>query len=225
MKRITGLFATLSFYGAIAGLSAVAEPIIPAVDGTNTIVNRNRNQFTINGGQLSSDRTNLFYTFTKFNLNSGQIANFQSQPNIQNILSIIKGGSISQINGLLQVTGGNSHLFLINPSGIIFGPNASLNLPGSFTVTTANQIGIGTNWLDINRNNNYSLLGGDPQSFAFTTLSPGNIVNTGDLTLAPKQNLTLLGGTVISTGKLNAPDGSITRLMVILRQVVIVRYP
>jgi hypothetical protein len=46
------------------------------------------------------------------------------------------------INGLIQVTEGKSNLFLMNPAGMIFGPNASLNVPASFTATTANGIGL-----------------------------------------------------------------------------------
>ncbi len=209
MKLIKVLLAALPISAAIASFKAIAQPIIPAGD-THTVVNRNGNSFNINGGQLSSDRTNLFHNFTQFSLPTGQIANFQSQPQIQNILSIITGGNVSQINGLIKVTGGNSHLFLINPSGLIFGPNASLNVPASFTATTAERLGFGPNWLNTKGNNNYSLLNSNPQAFAFTTSQVGSLINQGNLTLAPGQNLTLLGGTVISTGNLVAPQGEIT---------------
>ncbi|HEY9807317.1 MAG TPA: filamentous hemagglutinin N-terminal domain-containing protein, partial [Candidatus Obscuribacterales bacterium] len=115
-------------------------------DGTNTQVTPNGNQLEITGGQLSGDRANLFHSFTQFNLDANQIANFLSNPNIQNILARINGGDASVINGLLQVSGGNSNLFLLNPSGIIFGPSASLNVPASFTATTASGIGFGNGW-------------------------------------------------------------------------------
>ena len=69
------------------------------------------------------------------------------------------------INGLLQVTGGNSNLFLMNPAGIVFGQGASLNVPASFTATTANQIGFGNNLFNAFGDNNFSALIGNPDSF------------------------------------------------------------
>ena len=147
---------------------------------------------------------------TKFGLSQDQIANFISRPEILNILTRVNGGDPSVINGLIQVTGGKSNLFLMNPAGIIFGPNASLNLPAALTVTTANGIGFGSNWFNAVGNNNYPELVGNPSAFAFTMDKPGAIINAGNLSVGEGQNLTLLGGTVASTGKLSASGGQIT---------------
>jgi filamentous hemagglutinin family protein len=201
------LLSSLTFLG---GNTVFAQPIVPANDGTNTIVNPQGNRFDITGGQRSSDGANLFHTFTRFGLNNQQIANFLSQPNIRNILARINGGEISYINGLIQVTGGNSNLFLMNPSGIVFGQNARLNVPAAFTATTANGIGFGTSWFNATGNNNYASLVGDPNAFAFTMQQPGAIINSGDLAVGLGQDLNLLAGTVINTGTLTAPQGNIT---------------
>src|SRR5579883_2804906 len=115
-----------------------AQSIQPANDGTNTIVNvpTNRpNQFNISGGTQSG--ANLFHSFQQFSLSQNQSAVFVSNPQIQNILARIVGGSPSFINGLLQVAGGQSNLYLMNPAGILFGSNARLDVPASFTATTA----------------------------------------------------------------------------------------
>jgi len=112
-----------------AAASANAQPITPAPNGTNTVVSPNGNRYDISGGSLGGNRANLFHSFTQFGLSEGQTANFLTNPNIQNILGRITGGNPSLINGLIQVTGGNSNLFLMNPVGIIFGQNASLNVP------------------------------------------------------------------------------------------------
>ncbi len=69
---------------------------------------------------------------------------------IKNILARVTGGDASLINGLIQVSGGNSNLFLMNPAGIVFGANASLNVPAAFTATTATGIGIDSNWFVAN---------------------------------------------------------------------------
>ncbi|NJL09253.1 MAG: filamentous hemagglutinin N-terminal domain-containing protein [Calothrix sp. SM1_7_51] len=195
-----------------------AESIIPANDGTGTVVNQNNNQINITGGTVSRDGANLFHSFSRFGLTENQIANFLSQPDIQNILARVNGGDISVINGLLQVSGGNANLFLINPSGIIFGSNASLNVPADFTATTANGIGFGNNNFfsatGNNSNNNYAALIGAPNSFALTMNQVGAIVNAGNLGVEQGQNLTLLGGMVVSTGQISAPGGQINVMSV-----------
>jgi filamentous hemagglutinin family protein len=190
---------------ALTLISPAQAQILPASD-TNTQVQTLGNQSNISGGQQSG--ANLFHSFQQFDLSSGQTANFQSNPSILNILSRITNGSPSQINGLLQITGGNSNLYLMNPAGILFGPNASLNLPAAFTATTAQGIGLGDRWFNAWGQNNYSSLNSSPSQFAFTEAS-GAIVNTANLGLKPNQTLTLLGGTVVNTGILTAPGGQI----------------
>ncbi|WP_204104190.1 MULTISPECIES: CHAT domain-containing protein, partial [Spirulina sp. CCY15215] len=138
------------------------------------------------------------------------IANFLSAPEIRNILSRVVGGNPSLINGLIQVTGGNSNLFLMNPAGIVFGNNASLNVPGDFTATTATGIGLGDNWFNAFGNNNYQTLIGDPTQFAFDLSQAGVIINAGNLSISQGQNLSLIGGTVLNLGTLTAPGGNIT---------------
>ncbi|MEG4916428.1 two-partner secretion domain-containing protein, partial [Microcoleus sp. B7-D4] len=207
--HLLGWLFIVSWLSAAAG-SANAQPIAPAPDGTNTVVTPSGNRYDISGGAFSGDKANLFHSFTQFGLSEGQTANFLTNPNIQNILGRITGGNPSLINGLIQVTGGNSNLFLMNPAGMIFGPNASLNVPGSFNATTATGIGFGNNqWFSAIGNNNWATLIGTPNSFAFTNLQGGSIVNAGNLTVASGQSLSLIGGTVVNTGQVTAPSGNI----------------
>ncbi|WP_293076713.1 filamentous hemagglutinin N-terminal domain-containing protein [Okeania sp. SIO3B5] len=189
-----------------------AQPITPANDGTGTTVNQNGNQFNIQGGTRSTDGRNLFHSFDQFNVNSGQTANFLTTPDTRNILGRVTGGNASIINGLIQVIGSNSNLLLMNPAGMIFGPNASLNLPASFTVTTATGIGFNSNnfWFQAMGTNDYSNLVGNPSGYRFNVSNPGAIVNEGNLSLNPGENLTLLGGTVINTGELSTAGGNVT---------------
>ncbi|MGC1394219.1 MAG: filamentous hemagglutinin N-terminal domain-containing protein, partial [Coleofasciculaceae cyanobacterium] len=194
----------------IFGENVQAQSITPAADGS-TIVIQDGSRFNILGNTLSKDGTNLFHSFEQFNLESGNTANFQVSPQIQNILGRITGGNPSLINGLIQVTGGNSNLFLINPAGIIFGQSASLNLPASFTATTATSIGFGNNnWFNAVGNNNYSNLNGTPSTFVFNLSQPGSIINAGNLAVFPGQSITLLGGNLINSGTITAPAGNIT---------------
>lgn len=192
-------------------MPAQAQPITPAADDIGTGVTQQNNRFDIGGGTVSGG-TNLFHSFREFGLSSDQIANFLSQPTIQNILGRVTGGDASIIDGLIQVTGSNANLFLINPAGIVFGPNAQLNLPASFTATSATGVGFGgNNWFNVFEKNDYSALVGTPEAFRFeTSQTPGAIANAAQLAVALGQNLTLLGGTVVSTGTLVAPTGNLT---------------
>lgn len=198
--------------GSVAGLfvcqAAIAQPIVPAADGTNTQVLQNGSQFDIQGGQLSGNGDNLFHSFQEFGLNSGQTANFISQPQIQNILGRVRGGNASFIDGLLQVTGGQSNLYLINPAGILLGPNAQLNLPANFTATTATGIGFQNGLFDMTTNSFQELVG-DPANFRFDAATVGDLVNAGNLGVEPGQTLSLIGGTVVNTGEVSAPEGNI----------------
>ena len=187
---------------------ATAQPIVS--DGsTNTVVTPDGNRYDISGGQFSGDGANLFQSFSQFGLNENQIANFLSNPSIVNILGRVTGGNASLINGLIQVSGGNANLYLMNPAGIIFGPNSQLNVPASFTATTATGIGFDGGWFNAFGSNDYSSLTGTPNAFRFDASQAGVIINSGNLAVQQGQNLSLSGGTVISTGTLQAPGGNI----------------
>ncbi|MGK7930662.1 MAG: beta strand repeat-containing protein, partial [Microcystaceae cyanobacterium] len=194
-------------YVCQAGLT---QNITPANDGTNTTITINGNTFNIEGGTFSGDGANLFHSLQQFGLSADQIANFISLPDVQNILTRVVGGDVSVINGLIQVTGGNSNLFIMNPAGIVFGQDAALNVPGSFTATTATGISFGEGlWFNAVGSNNYQALVGTPSGFAFDLATPGNIINAGDLEVAAGHTLTLMGGTVINTGTLKASGGNV----------------
>ncbi|NER35964.1 MAG: CHAT domain-containing protein [Oscillatoria sp. SIO1A7] len=217
-SALTNLLALLTLVGAIASTPALAQSIVPEAiapgSGTGTVVTPNLtpngNQLDISGGRLSDDGINLFHGFTEFGLDAGEIANFQSNPAIRNILARISGGNASYINGLIQVSGSNANLFLLNPAGIVFGSEARLNVPGSFAATTATGIGFGNNWFEAVGENQYAALVGEPTAFDFSLANPGAIVNLGNLAVGEGNNLTLLGGMVLSDRSLSAPGGNIT---------------
>lgn len=203
-----GIFLGTSIYGW--GLPTFGQPIIAAPDETGTIVTPDGNIFNIHGGSLSVDGTNLFHSLQEFGLSTHQIANFLANPQLRNILTRIVGGNPSVVDGLIQVTGGTPNLFLMNPAGFIFGSNATINLPASFTVTTATGIGFEGGWFNAFGENDYGILAGEPEQFAFDLARSGSIINAGELTVAAEQNLTLLAGTTVNTGKLQAESGNIT---------------
>jgi filamentous hemagglutinin family protein len=188
-------------------LIALAQ-ITPANDGTGTVVTPNGSRLDIYGGQKSGDGGNLFHSFQQFNLNRGQTANFLSTPEIQNIL-VRMGGDTSIIDGILQVTGGNSNLYLMNPAGIVFGQNASLNLPASLIATGASGIGFGNDRFSAVGTNDYPSLTGSPNALIFSEVPSGSVYNMGNLAVGERHNLLLVGNSSMNIGTLSAPGGNI----------------
>jgi filamentous hemagglutinin family protein len=90
----------------------------------------------IEGGVIRDN--NLFHSFEQFNIADGSRVYFANPAGIINILTRVTGNNISNIFGMLGVDG-TANLFLLNPNGIVFGENASLDVNGSFLATTADS--------------------------------------------------------------------------------------
>ena len=154
---------------------------------------------------------NLFHSFQDFNVGEGRGVYLANPLGIENILSRVTGGNPSNILGRLGVLG-NANLFLLNPNGILFGANASLDIKGSFLATTADAIKLGENgYFSASEPQNSSLLSVSPGALFFNQVASqkGAIANAGNLAVGSGQTLTLLGGTVTSTGSLTAPGGTV----------------
>ncbi|MDB9495479.1 DUF4347 domain-containing protein, partial [Spirulina major CS-329] len=173
-----------------------AQTITATPDGTGTVVQQDGQTYQILGGTQAG--ANLFHSFQRLGLDAGAIAQFLSTSEITNILGRVTGGELSQINGLLQVVGSDANLYLINPAGIMFGAGARLDVPGSFTATTADRIGFAGGWFNATGANDYGALTGNPNQFSFLQTELGGIVNLG--TLSAPGTVQLLGGTVANQG-------------------------
>jgi filamentous hemagglutinin family protein len=109
------------------------------------------NVYDITGGTRPGNGTNLFHSFGEFGVPTNHVANFLNDSGLatSNILGRVTGGNPSNILGAIQTTGfGSGNLFVMNPAGVVFGANASLNVGGSASFTTADffgsQMGLGS---------------------------------------------------------------------------------
>jgi filamentous hemagglutinin family protein len=203
----------------------LAQSIIPdnTLGNEQSIVTQiDRLGARIDGGAIRGQ--NLFHSFEQFNIDLEQGAYFSSPSGIRNIISRVTGRDASTIRGSLGVLGG-ANLFLINPNGIFFGENSTLDISGSFIATTANALQFGTQGsFSTTMPSLPSLLTVNPSAFLFTQTSPGNIaikpttlsglnISRGqnpNLRVANGQNLMLVGGDIdIAESHLIASGGHI----------------
>src|SRR4051794_34803655 len=83
------------------------------------------------GADLGTRRgANLFHSFEKFGITTGQTATFTGPGTIKNVISRVTGGEVSNIDGTLASRVGQADLYFLNPAGVVFGPNARLDVPG-----------------------------------------------------------------------------------------------
>ncbi|MEL7038626.1 MAG: S-layer family protein [Cyanobacteria bacterium J06592_8] len=231
----TRLSCTGFWVASVSSLLLATTPTAAQIVPDNTLGNessvvvpnqniRNIESDRIDGGAVR--RSNLFHSFQEFNIDAGRGAYFSNPDGIANILTRVTGENVSNILGRLGVLG-NANLFLINPNGIIFGENASLDIGGSFFATSADRVvfGNGSEFSATNPNTPPLLVINIPIGLGFRD-NPGSIVHrsfasvvevdeeTGEefetfigLQVPSGQMLALLGGEVSLDGGILTTEG------------------
>ena len=148
--RRPGWAVCVRLAGVLCGAGLLASLVQADVtsSGLGTVVNQpSAGVFDITGGTRPNNGSNLFHSFGNFSVDVSQSANFLNDAGLatNNIISRVTGGNPSNIFGTINTTDfGGANLYLMNPAGILFGPNARLNVGGSFHATTADYTKLGS---------------------------------------------------------------------------------
>ena len=197
-RAFISLFSTLPLAILSCLLPLTAQAQITPDGTTSTTVNQNGDNFVIEEGDRVGD--NLFHSFNEFSVPTLGSAAFNNGLDIANIFNRVTGSNISSIDGLISANG-TANLFLINPNGIIFGQNASLDLGGSFFASTADSLLFEgeAEFSAVNPTAPPLLEVSIPIGANFRE-NPGDITNRGNL--AVEQDFTLSGGNLDLQGQL-----------------------
>lgn len=169
------------------------------------VVGRSGSDYTIPGAAGLAVGTNLFHSFARFDIEPGGSATFQDLAGIRNVLARVTEGGSSQIDGRISCA---ANLFLMNPQGFIFGPQAVLDVTGAFTATSAGYLalddGLGnTGKFFADRDAASSFSSAPVSAFGFLPEAPKSPINTAGiievkagatLTARPGQSISLIGG-------------------------------
>ncbi|MEH2079821.1 MAG: filamentous hemagglutinin N-terminal domain-containing protein [Nostoc sp.] len=202
--------------------SAIAQITITPDDtlSNNSQVTQQSNLIIIEGGTRSGN--NLFHSFNEFNIPAGVTVELRNASDIQNIIGRVTGKSISHIDGILK-SNYTANLFLLNPNGIIFGNNATLQIGGSFIASTASSLNFadGTKFSATNPEITPLLTISVPVGLQFGVATPGSILNQSQanpdnarnpvgLQVQSNKTLALIGGDIkLESGNLTANSGRI----------------
>ncbi len=89
-------------------------------------------------GERSGD--NLFHSFITFDIDTGESAGFSGNGTIDHIFARITGGTQSTIQGRVASTIDGASLWLVNPAGLVIGEGASIDVTGTFGVSSASRV-------------------------------------------------------------------------------------
>src|SRR5437660_216158 len=176
----------LLFVAAVTDSLAQVTNITPTTGAGNlgTIVTPGGATTTITGGTRPGNGPNLFHSFGQFSIAASNTANFSNNSGLttSNILARVTDGLRSDIFGTIRTTNfGSANLYLINPSGVVFGPTATLSVGGSVHVSTADYLRFNDGakvFANVSSPNPSVLTAAPPVAFGFLGPTPAGITIT-----------------------------------------------
>ncbi|MHB1188388.1 two-partner secretion domain-containing protein [Thiobacillus sp.] len=144
--------------------------------------------------------TNLFHSFSVFNVQNNENVVFSGPNAIHNVISRVTGGTSSLIDGPVSLAIPGANFYFINPNGVIFGGGGSIKATGSVYVSTADVVRLadGSSFYADPAQNSV-LTTADPVAFGFLSASPASITLNGSVIYAPVplgETFALVGGNI-----------------------------
>ncbi|MBY0240473.1 MAG: caspase family protein [Burkholderiaceae bacterium] len=176
-------FAFLPAVAILLPLAAYAAPVDPVVRAGSATFAINGNVYTV------TNAPNTIIDWRSFNVANGELLRFLQQNPQSVVLNRVTGNDPSQLFGLLQ---SNGRVVLINPNGVLFGPNAQVDVAGLIAST-------------LNLSDADFLAG----RMAFNGGAGAALNNQGRITTPLGGSVFLIGGDVTNSGVITAPGGRI----------------
>ena len=167
-----------------SGTAALALPTGPDIIHGNVGISTAGNAMTI------TNSAGAIINWQGFSIGNGELTRFVQPNAASSVLNRVVGVDPSAILGTLQ---SNGKVMLINPNGILFGPNSRVDVNGLIAST-------------LNITNEDFLAG----KMKFTAgLNAGKIVNQGSLNAASGGEIYLIAQDVENSGVITAPNGDV----------------
>jgi len=175
---------------ATATLLTLLSLTAPAAAGpADPVVRNGVATFAVNGNVFTVTNTpGAIIDWRQFNVANGELLRFLQQNAQSTVLNRVTGNDPSQILGALQ---SNGRVLLVNPNGVLFGANATVDVAGlvvsGLRLSDADFLA-----------GKYNFAGGS-----------GAVSNLGSITTPLGGSVYLIGGDVANSGVIRAPGGQI----------------
>jgi len=187
-NHVSTLWRQIALIAAIVYVFAAGQV---QANGTDPTVIEGKASFSTQGSTLSiTNSPGAIIHWQGFSIDANEITRFIQQSAASSVLNRVIGSDPSVILGTLT---SNGRVFLINPSGILVGQGARIDVAGLVAST-------------LNLSNQDFLAGG--LNFASNPLA-GAVENQGSITTPSGGSVYLVGSNVSNSGIINSPQGDV----------------
>ncbi|CAH2032636.1 two-partner secretion domain-containing protein [Trichlorobacter ammonificans] len=173
-----------------AALLASSAGTVYALPTSPTVVSGTAGIVSSGGTMTITNSANAIINWQGFSIGQGETARFIQPSALSAVLNRVTGGDPSKILGALQ---SNGKVLLINPNGILFGPNSRVDVNGliASTLTITNE----------------DFLAGRMKFSAGPTA--GKVENRGSIATPSGGGVYLIAPAVENSGVITAPNGDV----------------